>query len=502
MVFHTIGRYGLHRLALSWLVIASLFFYGWWNPTYVVVIIASILVNYQIGTTLGGHRNRKQAKVLLGLGISANLCLIGYYKYANFFLENINHILRSDYDLGTIILPLGISFFTFQQIAYLVDAYRGETTEYSFLHYCLFVAFFPQLIAGPIVHHKEILPQFAQRVIGIFNPENILVGFTIFILGLFKKVILADTLAEYATPVFSAADQGVTLTFFEAWGGALAYTFQLYFDFSGYSDMAIGLGRMLGIRLPLNFNSPYKAVNIIDFWRRWHITLSRFLRDYLYISLGGNRKGTLRRYLNLFLTMLLGGLWHGAGWTFVLWGALHGLFLASNHAWHQVYSRYAFTRFIKPTRIGKVFAQTLTFLMIVIAWVVFRAENLETAVSLWQSMAGIHGVSLPQLLGNAIGAHETWMPVQWIVFDGMFPNNTAPWAFHGILTLFVAGGIVWFMPNVAQILCHYSPVLHHEPHATRIVWNNTSSWAVGIGLLFGLSILGLGTATEFLYFQF
>ncbi|GJL51091.1 MAG: alginate O-acetylation protein [Nitrospirales bacterium] len=502
ITFYLLGGHGQNRLALAWLVAASLFFYGWWNPAYLFIIIGSIIMNYSIGKTLSRQQGHNPSMLLLGTGITLNLTLIGYFKYANFFLENMNVTLGSHYSLDHIILPLGISFFTFQQIAYLVDAYRGETTNNSFLQYCLFVTFFPQLIAGPIVHHKEILPQFAQRAIFTFNPENLSVGLTIFTLGLFKKVILADTLAGYASPVFSAAEQGVTLTFFEAWGGSLAYTFQLYFDFSGYSDMAIGLGRMLGIRLPLNFNSPYKSVNIIDFWRRWHITLSRFLRDYLYFPLGGNRQGTLCQYRNLFITMLLGGLWHGAGWTFIFWGALHGLFLASNHAWHQVYHRYAFARVIKPSRIGKICAQTFTFLMIVIAWVVFRAESLETAVSLWQSMAGIHGISLPQLLGHAIDGYEIWVPAQWIVFDGMFPHNTAPWAFRGTLTLLIAGGIVWLTPNVAQILHHYNPVIHHDPPSTRIAWHGSPTWAAGIGLLFGLSVLGLGTATEFLYFQF
>jgi len=481
---------------------ASLFFYGWWNPAYLTLIIASIFFNYGIGLTLGGHNGTTPSKWLLGFGVAANLCLIGYYKYANFFLDNMNGLLGSEYHLERIILPLGISFFTFQQIAYLMDAYRGETKDHSFLHYCLFVTFFPQLIAGPIVHHKEMLPQFAQALIYKFNHENLSVGLTIFTFGLFKKVIIADTLATYASPVFAAADHGVTLTFFEAWCGALAYTFQLYFDFSGYSDMAIGLGRMVGIRLPLNFNSPYKAVNIIDFWQRWHITLSRFLRDYLYIPLGGNRKGKLRQYVNLVATMLLGGLWHGAGWTFVAWGALHGVFLATNHAWQYARRTLIGYEIAKGTWLGKLSAQLLTFLAVVMSWVVFRSESFETATSIWQSMSGFHGIALPQLMKNIIIGYDIWIPSQWIMFDGMFQNNTAPWAYRGIVSLLIAGLIAWCMPNVTQILSKTNPVIHHQPQPTIVVWSNSTSWAAGVGIILGLSILGLGSATEFLYFQF
>jgi D-alanyl-lipoteichoic acid acyltransferase DltB (MBOAT superfamily) len=277
-----IGARGHHRVAISWLVAASLFFYGWWNPAYLGLILGSMLFNYAVGVTLLNN-NSALKKGTLVFGISINLALLAYFKYANFFVDNINLALDTTYHLEHIFLPLAISFFTFQQVAYLVDAYKGETREHNFLHYCLFVTFFPQLIAGPIVHHKEMLPQFAKANTYILNHKNLAIGLTIFILGLFKKVVFADSIAGYATPVFDAAEVGVILTVAEAWMGALAYTMQLYFDFSGYSDMAIGLGYMFGIKLPLNFNSPYQSLNIIDFWRRWHMTLSRFLRDYLYI---------------------------------------------------------------------------------------------------------------------------------------------------------------------------------------------------------------------------
>jgi D-alanyl-lipoteichoic acid acyltransferase DltB (MBOAT superfamily) len=281
--FHLIGKQGHHRVAIAWLVGASLFFYGWWNPAYLNLMLFSILFNYSIGISLSSTLGRKlSSKTILTIGVATNLAVLGYYKYANFFVDNLNALSDSNLILHKVILPLAISFFTFQQIAYLVDAYRGKAREYSFLHYCLFVTFFPQLIAGPIVHHKDMLPQFAKDAVYKLRSKNLAIGITIFTLGLFKKVVLADGVSVYATPVFNAAEAGMILTFFEAWTGALAYTFQLYFDFSGYSDMAIGIARMFGIRLPLNFNSPYKATSIIDFWRRWHITLSRFLRDYLY----------------------------------------------------------------------------------------------------------------------------------------------------------------------------------------------------------------------------
>ncbi|MGB5717793.1 MAG: MBOAT family protein, partial [Gammaproteobacteria bacterium] len=393
--FFAIGARGHHRVAIAWLVGASLFFYGWWNPAYLGLILGSILFNYAAGVALGGHEQGFSRKWLLALGVAGNLGLLGYFKYANFFVDNISLLSGADYHLGKIVLPLAISFFTFQQIAYLVDAYKGETREYNFLHYCLFVTFFPQLIAGPIVHHREMLPQFARDRIYRLNYGHLAIGISIFTLGLFKKVVLADGVAVYVAPVFDAAEAGIALNMYEAWQGAMAYTFQLYFDFSGYSDMAIGLARMFGIRLPLNFNSPYKAGNIIEFWRCWHMTLSRFLRDYLYIPLGGNRKGTTRRHVNLMITMILGGLWHGAGWNFIIWGALHGFYLVINHAWHGVLRAFGggahTTNFI-----SRGLARLLTFTVVVVAWVFFRAESLPGAMHLLSAMAGGNGLSLPE----------------------------------------------------------------------------------------------------------
>ncbi|MGR9037820.1 MAG: MBOAT family O-acyltransferase, partial [Gammaproteobacteria bacterium] len=355
-VFFMIGKKEHHSIAIAWLVGASLFFYAWWNPAYLGLMLGSILFNYAIGISLSSDEFKSSRKGILIIGITANLALLVYYKYANFFVDNLNALFGRFLYLDTVILPLAISFFTFQQIAYLVDTYKGETKELNFLHYCLFVTFFPQLIAGPIVHHREMLPQFERDSLYSINVKRHAVGYTIFAFGLFKKLVLADGIAAYAIPAFQAADAGIQLTLFEAWTGALAYTFQLYFDFSGYSDMAIGLAMMFGIRLPLNFNSPYKATNIIEFWRRWHMTLSRFMRDYIYIPLGGNKKGLVGRHLNLMITMLLGGLWHGAGWNFMFWGGLHGFYLIANHFWRSFFTGKAAT-----SGMGRGFGWLLTF---------------------------------------------------------------------------------------------------------------------------------------------
>jgi len=394
--FFQLGKYS-RSLAALWLFAASLFFYGWWNPAYVGLLLASVVFNYGIGIALSKEHGRGhvvRATWVLRVGIAADLCILGYFKYANFFVQNLDSALNSGWRIETVVLPLGISFFTFTQIAFLVDAYRGEVKEANFVHYGLFVTYFPHLIAGPVLHHKEMMPQFAHPATYKVHWENLSVGLTLFAIGLFKKVVLADGVAPFVSPVFATAADGGMLTFVEAWGGALAYTFQLYFDFSGYSDMAIGLSRLFGVTLPLNFDSPYKSVNIIEFWRRWHITLSRFLRDYLYFALGGNRKGGIRRYVNLMVTMLLGGLWHGAGWTFVIWGGLHGLYLVMNHGWQQV--RKAFGQDVKSsTWHGRLASMTLTFIVVVMAWVFFRAQNIDVALRILSGMAGFNGLKLP-----------------------------------------------------------------------------------------------------------
>lgn len=392
----------------AWLVLCSLFFYSWWNASYLPLILTSMLINYAIGTSLGQVNSvvgrgaqatsrvvssftgkpRVSRKMILILGVVFNLGLLGYFKYADFFVANLNE-LGADFSLPNVMLPLAISFFTFQQIAYLVDSYREETREYDFLNYALFVTFFPQLIAGPIVHHQEMMPQFASRWNLVKRYRNIALGLFILSMGLFKKVVIADTFAQWATPGFDIAP---TLNFFEAWATSLSYTFQLYFDFSGYTDMAIGAALLFNIKLPVNFNSPYKALDIQDFWRRWHITLSRFLRDYLYIPLGGNRNGTSRTYINLFATFLLGGLWHGASWMFVIWGALHGLAIVLHRLWRQI-------GFVMPG----VLAWVVTFNFINFTWIFFRAKEMDDALKVVRGMTGLSGVALPDRLESVLG---------------------------------------------------------------------------------------------------
>jgi D-alanyl-lipoteichoic acid acyltransferase DltB (MBOAT superfamily) len=447
-IFYLLGAYARRaEAAIAWLVLASLFFYGWWNPTYLVLIIASMMFNYRVGLSLsrslgwaGGHR-----KALLAFGVSANVALLGYYKYANFFVDNLDAAFGLGWQPEPIVLPLGISFFTFTQIAYLVDAFRGEAREYNAMHYGLFVTYYPHLIAGPVLHHKEMMPQFADPATYRPRWSNFAVGLTIFAIGLFKKVIIADNLAPVATPVFSAAEQGAPVGFVDAWTGAFAYTFQLYFDFSGYSDMAIGLGRLFGIRLPLNFHSPYQALNIIDFWRRWHMTLSRFLRDYLYIPLGGNRNGPARRYVNLMITMLLGGLWHGAGWTFVVWGALHGVYLIVNYAWRNIW------HWGRDTLVYRFSARCLTLLAVVVGWVYFRAESFEGANSMLTSMT-----NLPSQLHGRIGPLEPVLTTLGFGFDGGY-LTTEHVRLVAVLVCWLA--VVWYWPNTQQWMARPRPAL-------------------------------------------
>ena len=343
------------EMGIIWLVAASLFFYGWWNYIYVALIGISIIFNYFVGLRL----RQNQSRLLLILAIAANLFLIGYYKYAGLFADTFGALTGLEINIGEIVLPLAISFYTFQQIAWLVDNHTGQllSRDRGFFKYSLFVMFFPQLIAGPIVHHSEMMPQFEDRNQRRFQWNNFSIGLVIFVIGLAKKIIIADTAAPIANTVFDAAAGGQVIGFMEAWTGAIAYTVQLYFDFSGYADMAIGLPGVMGVRCGNNSNSPYKATSISDFWRRWHMTLSRFLRDYVYIPLGGSRKGRFRRHTNLLMTMLIGGLWHGASWTFVFWGGLHGFYLVINHLW----SPYS------PIRLPTGAARALTFVCIVVA---------------------------------------------------------------------------------------------------------------------------------------
>ncbi len=479
-VYFQIGRYNQY-IAAAWLGASSLFFYGWWNPKYVMLLLASILFNYYLGIFLTGcHATRKNPHKIIALsfGVTANLLLLCYFKYFNFFVSTLNSTIGLDYEISSIILPLGISFFTFTQIAFLVDASSGLAYESNIIHYILFVTYFPHLIAGPILHHKEMMPQFDRPSIYRFSYQSLSIGMTIFIIGLFKKVMLADEMVKYVKPVFESTAHGNHVSFKESWGSALSYTLQLYFDFSGYSDMAIGISRMFGVKLPINFNSPYKSVNIIEFWRRWHMTLSRFLRDYLYIPLGGNRKGSIRRYVNLMLTMTLGGLWHGAGWTFVIWGVLHGIYLVINNVWHG-FRHWLGHDLSKSTLFGRLFGGFITFIAVVFAWVFFRADNLQAGLSITKSMLGLNGFE----------------------FTGRFQLSM-------IAKLLV---IAWIFPNTQQFMAKYEPALsihENDVGTTRkwFEWYPNWIWLIIIFILASQSLvvtlLQGDEASEFLYFQF
>lgn len=473
-----IGFFGLSKLysikaALVWMTLASLFFYGYWNPAYLILLLFSIAINYVVGQSLTRvPTGSTQAKTLLIVGTSINLAILGYYKYANFFARSLDQVLAIELPKLDVILPLAISFYTFTQVAYLVDAYRGETKQnhYNLINYTLFISFFPQLIAGPILRHNELIPQFEKEENLGFCDRNFARGVTLFILGLSKKVLIADSLSPWVATVFDHAD---AVSFLEAWIGALSYTLQLYFDFSGYSDMAIGLGWMVNINLPINFNSPYKSTSISEFWRRWHITLSAFLRDYLYIPLGGNRLGKLRRYLNLMITMLLGGLWHGAGWTFVIWGGLHGLFLVIHQLWRR-----------KGLFLPQIVGGMITFLAVLVTWVLFRSHNFHEATDILLAMSGVNGIILPETLKGLLG----WLPV-WGPFQGWEKLNYLPevGGQNSILILVVLMLGVVLLPNTQEIMERFKP----------------SFWAIGVvGTLATLSFLFLNRVSEFLYFQF
>ncbi len=449
-----------------WLVGGSLFFYSWWNIAYLPLILLSMFINFAIGSSLKlSYTTKINRKTILIFGLIFNVGLLGYFKYTDFFLQNFNSIFDANIQLQNIMLPLAISFFTFQQIAYLVDSYRGETKEYDLLNYMLFVTFFPQLIAGPIVHHKEMMPQFANKWNLVKNYRNIALGLFIFSIGLFKKVVIADTFSVWANNGF---DNATILTLFEAWATSLSYTFQLYFDFSGYTDMAIGISLMFNIRLPINFNSPYKALNIQDFWRRWHMTLSRFLRDYIYIPLGGNRVGKYRNYLNLFSVFLIGGIWHGASWMFVIWGAMHGVAIVIHRIWGEL-----------GFKMNKFLAWFITFNFINISWVFFRAKEVEETVAILKAMFGMKSITLHLYLEDRL----SFLKEYGIKFEAWYIIEKSKFF---MLTLLIAF-IFTFSKNSIELSRNFKPNFIYKVFVLSI---------------FFYSLMNLTQFSDFLYFNF
>jgi alginate O-acetyltransferase complex protein AlgI len=475
------------RAGIMVLLGASLFFYGAWRPVYLSLFLASIAVNFCLGLRMEDPLRRRAVGTL---GVALNLAVLCFFKYTNFIFDSLNTLTGAPLPFVNIILPLGISFFTFQQIAYLVDVMRGARVERDIVSYALFVSFFPHLIAGPLVHHAEMIPQFKR---GRTGRSSVLAarGLAIFAAGLFKKVVIADNLAQFVSPVFAHLDAGGGVTTPWAWLATLAYTLQIYFDFSGYSDMAIGLALLFGIRLPVNFRSPYKAASIIDFWRRWHVTLSRFLRDYLYIPLGGNRLGEQRRYLNLLVTMLLGGLWHGAGWNFLVWGGLHGLYLCVNHVWHSwrgAAARAAATGVLAIAT--KILSWAVTFFAVVIAWVFFRAKTMMGASQMLGSLFGFEADSSAYVSSGILRVMD--LPVlvgeQRLLLIG---------ACVVVLTLIIALSL----PNVPQLF-RYREYRHAPEQGAFVHWRPNGAWAFFAALAFALSLFGMWQRLEFLYFQF
>lgn len=493
--FIALQRLGSYRLVMLWLILSSLFFYGWWNPIYLWLLGLSITVNYSIARVLASRAGVTKS-AFLGLGIAFNLALLGYFKYGNFFVETISVLESVSFNFSKIILPLAISFYTFQQITYLVDTSKGLTDDHDFLEYCLFVCFFPQLIAGPIVHHREMLQQFKRLGEVQDSWRNCSIGLSILVIGLFKKVVIADSFALFSTPVFAIAESGQSLIAAEAVAGAFSYAMQLYFDFSGYSDMAIGLACMFGLKLPVNFYSPYRARNISDFWRMWHATLSRFLRDYVYTPLGGFLCSARRQRINLFVTMFVGGIWHGAGWTFFVYGICHGFYAVVHQLWRVNVSG-------PLGLVGNPWyqkaAQLLTFLIVVFTLVLFRAESLAAAGIFYQGLANIEAWSFSSAYLASLYKTNIFAIVE---LSGLAVN--AMMLVYSCL--FMAIAACWLLPSTWQLFQNFDVAYDKPPTGRGAVfdfsWKPSLSWALFMSILLIGCCLNLTQVSEFLYFQF
>ena len=519
IVYLMLGR-ASRNLALAWVIVASVVFYAWWRPWNLAIIGPSIAVNWFIARwllALAGDAARLATKRwVLTAGLVFNLLVLGYFKYANFAVGIAGDLTGTDFVFHQVVLPLGISFITFQKIAFLIDVAGGRIKAFTLREFLLFVMFFPQLIAGPIIHYPETIPQF-QKDDGSFRPTLFAAGLTLFVFGLFKKVVLADGMAAHVTPVYAVAAAGHDPTMIQSWLAAVGFTLQIYFDFSGYSDMACGVALLFGIRLPLNFDSPLRATSIVDFWLRWHVTLTRFLTAYVYnpIALALTRRraaarkpmlkgrgspGTAFAAVLVFptlATMFLSGLWHGAGYTYIVWGVLHGAYLAVNHAWRQYGPQYGPRRGVPASRLGGLLGGLLgwaiTFGAVCVAMVIFRAPDMASAGSLFQGMAGLHGLGLPntgmQLIGDTRVTTREFLPAA-LYLVGLF-------------------GIAMLLPNTLQLLAGHQPVLYPPTRASRIAgigpeirWNPTWAWMLLVMILAVVAMFRLTGQSEFLYWQF
>jgi alginate O-acetyltransferase complex protein AlgI len=524
-VFYFFGRFVSKTLAIRWLILASLLFYAWWRPLNVLLITPSILINFGLARLLLQLLQRDKrglVKATLIVGIAFNVAFLGYFKYANFFVGAVDDALGTNYVLDRIILPLGISFITFQKIAFLVDVAAKRVVSFTLQDYCLFVLFFPQLIAGPIVHYREVMPQF-QRAACRYDKDNVAVGITLFFAGLFKKTFLADGIAPMVTAIYGQSTAGHSISFLYGWMAAIGFTLQIYFDFSGYSDMAIGIARLFGVRLPPNFNSPLRATSIIDFWLRWHMTLTRFLTAYLYNPLSlwltrrrlarglagfGGRNTTIGAFVTLLMlptifTMCVSGLWHGAGYAFIFWGFLHGVFLTINHLWHL----FARRRWPDRQRYQRVMAPIgflITFLCVVTAMVFFKSPTMASAWNIVQGMAGLHGIAIPPNAFQRLGPLAGWIRDVGVGLGVGDDKFLKLWKW--ILAL---SALAFCAPNSLQILARYEPALGVEQATAynigpklRLNWKTSFGWAAAVAVIAGVGVLHTGGVSEFLYWQF
>jgi alginate O-acetyltransferase complex protein AlgI len=520
--FYLFGRLS-RPLALGWLVAVSVVFYAWWNPINLLILGISLTINFlfavQIRRLATVPERALLRRAMLIVGIVFNLAFLGYFKYSNFIQSSLNDAFGTGFVLEQLILPLGISFITFQKIAFLIDVHARRVESFTFREFLLFVLFFPQLIAGPIVHYREMMPQFAGNPVR-FDATALATGLTLFCFGLFKKTVLADGIAVHVSPIYAQAAAGGDISFFSAWAAAVGFTLQIYFDFSGYSDMALGLARCVGIRLPLNFDSPLKASSIIDFWLRWHVTLTRFLTAYIYnpltlaltrrrvarrLPLLGSSKAGFGTFLQLLaaptlLTMLISGVWHGAGYLFVLWGLVHGIYLVINHAWRlsvrkRVKNTAAYGRVMQP--IGFV----LTFVSVAVAMVLFRSTTVAGAGEVLAGLVGLNGISLPRGLVEPLGLAGA-LPFVVLEDAGVtdFIVRNA-W----VATLFL---IATLAPNSLQIMSRFEPALDagqraaHTQTTVRFAWQPNLAWALVVAVTASAAILRLSAESEFLYWQF
>jgi alginate O-acetyltransferase complex protein AlgI len=520
-LFYVFGRVS-RTAALRWVIFASLVFYAWWRPLNVAIILPSIIINYvlarQLVKLVQDETKARAARVTLIAGILFNVAFLGYFKYTNFLVGATNDVFGTSFIFNQVILPLGISFITFQKIAFLIDVHGKRVTSFRFADYALFVLFFPQLIAGPIVHYREMMPQF-QNATCRFDRINFAVGLTLFCFGLFKKAFLADGIAPYVTPIYERAAHGDPVSLVPALMAALGFTLQIYFDFSGYSDMAIGIGRLFGVRLPANFDSPLRATSIIDYWLRWHMTLTRFLTAYIYnpmslwltrrrMSRGlpplGGRNTTLSAFITLLafptiVTMAVSGIWHGAGYTYIVWGLLHGAMLSINHGWRLLQTKLGRAR-AAPSRAALAGSFLLTFTCIVVAMVLFRAPTIKGAGGIFAGILGRNGIGFPASIYEHLGPlHDV---LEW--------TGGGPEAWWGAVDFIALSAylvallaIALLAPNTGQILARYEPALGLKTGGlTRLSWTPSLKWALAVAIVAFAAILRLGGPSEFLYWQF